>query len=255
MLENRVTWERIRDWRGPEPLLALTAYDYPTARLLDEAGADILHVGDSLGMTVLGYADTTAVTLGDMAHHTRAVARARRRALVTADLPCRTYESPSAAVDNARVLLDAGADGVKLEGGEEILPQIRAVLAAGIPVLGHLGLLPQHIREEGGVYRKKGRTDAEVTRLLRDAALLQEAGVFAIVLEAVVGEVAAAVTKSLTVPTIGIASGAGMTGQIRVIHDVLGLTPWLAFPHVKPQVNLAAEIKTAVQKLRREISR
>ncbi|MDR1145253.1 MAG: 3-methyl-2-oxobutanoate hydroxymethyltransferase [Verrucomicrobiales bacterium] len=255
MSENRVTWEQIRQWRGAEPILALTAYDYPLARHLDEAGVDILHVGDSLGMVVLGYQDTTAVTLDDMIHHTRAVARARRRALLTADLPYRTYTTPAAAVASAGRLIDAGADAVKLEGGEEILPQLRAVLAAGIPVLGHLGLLPQQVREAGGVYRKKGKTGGEIQRLKKDALLLQEAGVFAVVLEAVVSEVAATVTAALTIPTIGIASGRGMTGQIRVAHDVLGLTPWFAFPHIKPLANLSAEIRAAVERLRQELRR
>ncbi|MDR2462318.1 MAG: 3-methyl-2-oxobutanoate hydroxymethyltransferase [Verrucomicrobiales bacterium] len=252
MPENRVTWEQIKNWREAEPIFALTAYDYPTARLLDEAGVDILHVGDSLGMTVLGCADTVDVTISDMAHHTKAVARARRRALVTADLPCQTYATPVDAVCNARLLVAAGTDAVKIEGGADIVPQIRALSAAGIPVMGHIGLLPQRIRDEGGIYRKKGRTDAEVQRLREDAVAVQEAGVFAIVLEAVVSEVAVELTRRLAVPTIGIASGAGMRGQIRVIHDVLGLTPWFDFPHVKPVVNLAAEIKDAVRQLKRQ---
>jgi 3-methyl-2-oxobutanoate hydroxymethyltransferase len=254
MSENRVTWQDIRDWHTSQPILALTAYDYPTARHLDEAGVDILHVGDSLGMAILGYDDTTEVTLGDIIHHTKAVSRARRHALVTADLPYRTYETADQAVNNARRLIEAGADAVKLEGGEAILPQIRAVLAASIPVMGHLGLLPQHIKEEGGIYRKKGKTDDEVTRLHRDAQLIQDAGVFAIVLEAVVSDVATELTRQLKVPTIGIASGAGKTGQIRVIHDVLGLTPWFAFPHVKPLVNLAQEIQDAVRRLKQQIN-
>jgi 3-methyl-2-oxobutanoate hydroxymethyltransferase len=256
MPADRVTCEHIRNWRAwgaPEPILALTAYDYPLARHLDEAGVDILHVGDSLGMIVLGLPDTTAVTLDDIAHHVKAVARARRRALLTADLPYRTYQTPEQALASARRLVECGADAVKLEGGGEILPQIQALVAAGIPVMGHLGLLPQHVLEEGGVYRKKGRTGEEVRILKQDALAVQEAGAFAIVLEAVVSSVAAEVTAMLAIPTIGIASGAGMTGQVRVAHDVLGLTPWFAFPHIKPLANLSADIRAAVLELKRQI--
>jgi 3-methyl-2-oxobutanoate hydroxymethyltransferase len=254
MPANRVTWEEIKNWHNDKPILALTAYDYPTARHLDEAGVDILHVGDSLGMVVLGYQDTTQVTIDDITHHTKAVARARQRALITADLPYRTYETSAMALDNAKRLLAAGADAVKLEGGEEVLPQIRSLLAAGIPVMGHLGLLPQHIQEDGGIYRKKGKTEKEIARLKKDALLVQEAGIFALVLEAVVNEIATEVTASLRIPTIGIASGKGMTGQIRVVHDVLGLTPWFTFPHVKPLANLAAETQAAVRQLKKQIS-
>lgn len=254
MLQNRISCRDIRDWQGPGVILAVTAYDYPMARHLDEAGVDILHVGDSLGMVVLGYEDTTEVTMSDMLRHTAAVARARRHALITADLPIRSYETPEAAVKNARALIQAGADAVKMEGGGEILPQIRAVLESGMEVQGHLGMLPQHVREEGG-YRKKGRIEAEAARLHEDARALESAGVFSIVLEAVVAGVAESVTQALKIPTIGIASGHKTRGQIHVLHDLLGLTPWFDFPHVRPQVRLAESVCQAVRALRTELGR
>ncbi len=248
-----MTAEEVRGWKEDRPILALTAYDYPLARMLDESGADILHVGDTLGMVVLGYPDTTHVTMGEMLHHTRAVARARVRALVTADLPIHAYDTVGDAVKNARALVDAGADAVKMEGGEEILRQVEAVVASGVPVQGHIGLLPQKIKEEGA-YRKKGRTEAEVSMLGRDAKLLEEVGVFSVVIEAVVAEVAAEITQLLRVPTIGIASGFGTTGQIRVTHDLLGMYPWFAPPFVKPFVRMQEIVEGAVESFRREVS-
>ncbi|MDD5263146.1 MAG: 3-methyl-2-oxobutanoate hydroxymethyltransferase [Methylacidiphilales bacterium] len=254
MPQDRITWQAIRDQGLPLPILSVTAYDYPMARHLDEAGVDILHVGDSLGMVVLGLPDTIAVTMEDMIRHTGAVARARKRALVTSDLPYRSYETARDAVKNSKALIDAGADAVKMEGGEEILNQIAAVLGEGIPVQGHLGMLPQHVREEGG-YHKKGKTLGEVARLKREALLLEQAGVFSIVLEAVVEDVAGEITQSLKIPTIGIASGKKTSGQIRVLQDVLGLTPWFDFPHVKPQAHLAEEVRRAIRALKAEIGK
>jgi 3-methyl-2-oxobutanoate hydroxymethyltransferase len=239
MPEDRITVERVRGWPEGRRLLALTAYDYPLARHLDEAGIDILHVGDSLGMVVLGMEDTTGVTLDDMVRATAAVARGRQRALVTADLPIGTYQTEGDAVAASRALVAAGAEAVKMEGGGEIIGPIRAVLAAGMAVQGHLGMLPQHVKEEGG-YKKKGKTAAEAERLLGDAKLLEEAGVFSIVLEAVVPAVAERVTRALKIPTLGIASGTGTRGQIRVTHDVLGLTPWYDFPFAERELEAAA---------------
>ena len=253
MPEDLITCLKIRDWNRPEPILAVTAYDYTMARHLDEGGVDILHVGDSLGMVVLGYADTTQVTMDDMLRHTEAVVRGRKHALVTTDLPYKSYDTVEDAVRNARALIATGADAVKFEGGQEILPQIKAVLDDGIQIQGHLGMLPQHVQEEGG-YRKKGKTAIEAERLVSDARLLETAGVFSIVLEAVVADVAAQVTRALKVPTIGIASGRGTTGQIHVLHDVLGLTPWFDFPHVRPRVKLADEVVRAIRELRQEMT-
>ena len=214
-----------RSLKGRRPVGALTAYDYPTARLLDEAGLDMLLVGDSLGMVVLGFEDTTSVTMEDMVRHTGAVRRGTSRALVVADLPIATYDTPEMALQNARRLTEAGADAVKLEGGTAILPQIKAVLAHGIPVVGHLGMLPQRVKEEGG-YKKKGKTAAEAEAILADALALDAAGVCAIVLESVVPSLAAEVTSRVTCPTIGIGAGDATDGQIRVIHDLLGTFPW-----------------------------
>lgn len=162
-------------------IAALTAYDYPMARLLDEAGVDILLIGDSLGNVVLGYPDTTLVKMEDMIHHTGAVARAHPHALVVSDMPYKSYETPAQALENAKRLVDAGAQCVKAEGGRAILPQLEAILSHDIPVLGHLGMLPQHVREEGG-YHIKGKVEAEQEALLEDALALEKAGVMGIVL-------------------------------------------------------------------------
>jgi len=226
-------------------IAALTAYDFPMARLLDECGVPLLLVGDSVGMVVLGYPDTTHVTMQEMAHHTRAVARARTSALVGADLPFKSYETPAEAVANARQLTAAGAQFVKAEGGREILPQIQAILAAGIPFCGHLGMLPQHVLEEGG-YHIKGKKDAEHQALIADAQALAAAGVFAIVLELVTPPVARELSGQISVPTIGIGSGPDCDGQILVTHDLTGSFPWFTPRFVKPRANCAGEIKSAV---------
>ncbi|MFM8719612.1 MAG: 3-methyl-2-oxobutanoate hydroxymethyltransferase, partial [Chthoniobacterales bacterium] len=182
-----------------QKIAALTAYDYPTARLVDEAGADLILVGDSLGMVVLGYPDTTQVTLADMTRHTGAVARGVKNALVVTDLPIDTYRTPDEAVANARQLIAAGAQAVKLEGGAAVAPQIRALVDAGIPVLAHIGMLPQHIREEGG-YKIKGRTAEEADAIRRDAAAVQEAGAFAVVMEIIIPGLTAEITPTLKIP-------------------------------------------------------
>jgi 3-methyl-2-oxobutanoate hydroxymethyltransferase len=227
-----------------EKIAALTAYDYPTARLLDESGIDVLLVGDSLGMVVLGYPDTTHVTMDDMVHHVRPVARAAKRALVVADLPIASYEIPDQAVINARRLVAAGAQAVKLEGGQEQAEQIEAIAHAGIPIVAHLGMLPQSVRKEGG-YKIKGRTAIEAERLLEDASCVQRAGAFAVVLELVQGEVAARLSASLAIPTIGIGSGPGCDGQVLVSHDLIGLFPWFTPKFVAPHGHVADQIRTS----------
>jgi 3-methyl-2-oxobutanoate hydroxymethyltransferase len=229
-----------------ERVTALTAYDYPTARLLDESGIDIILVGDSLGMVVLGYEDTTQVTLAEMVHHTRAVARAVKRALLVGDLPIHTYDEPAQAVSSARALIDAGAQAVKLEGGASHVRQIEAILAANIPVMGHIGMLPQSVREEGG-YKVKGRTQAEAEALLRDAEAVEKAGVFAVVLEIVSPEAARQITGTLKIPTIGIGSGPHCDGQILVTHDLIGLFPWFTPKFVSPEARVGDEIRKATQ--------
>ena len=246
MSSQKITTETMRAMKARgEKIAALTAYDYPMAKLLDEAGMPVLLVGDSLGMVVLGYPDTTHVTMSDMEHHIRAAARAKPNALLGAVLPFKSYESVPIAVENARRLVAAGAEFVKAEGGREILPQIRAIVSAGIPFMGHLGMLPQHVLEEGG-YRIKGKIESEQQRLLEDARLLADAGAFAIVLELVTPPVARGISETISIPTIGIGSGADCDGQILVIHDLIGLFPWFTPRFVKPKANCAAEIKTAV---------
>jgi 3-methyl-2-oxobutanoate hydroxymethyltransferase len=229
-----------------EKITALTAYDYPTARLLDESGIDVILVGDSLGMVVLGYEDTTEVTLADMVHHTRAAARGVKRALLVGDLPIHSYDDAEQAVGSARALMEAGAQAVKLEGGASHVVQIEAIIAAGIPVMGHIGMLPQSVREEGG-YKVKGRTPAEAEELLADAAAVEKAGAFAVVLEIVAPETARRITSVLEIPTIGIGSGSHCDGQILVTHDLIGLFPWFTPKFVSPEARVADDIRRAAQ--------
>jgi len=231
--ETRETPQTILQRKGREPIASLTAYDFPMAKLLDDAGVPLLLVGDSLGMVVLGYPDTTLVTLEEMAHHVRAVARAEPRGLVAADLPFETYETPAQAVESAKRLVDAGAEAVKAEGGRAILPQLEAIHAVGIPFLGHLGMLPQHVLEEGG-YRIKGRDEAQREALLADARALGQAGAFGIVLELVTPTVAAEITRLVDIPTIGIGSGENCDGQILVTTDLLGTSPDFIPKHAQP---------------------
>ncbi|HWD93657.1 MAG TPA: 3-methyl-2-oxobutanoate hydroxymethyltransferase [Verrucomicrobiae bacterium] len=243
----KITAETIRGMKARgEKIAALTAYDYPTARLLDEAGIPFIHVGDTVGMVVLGYPDTTLVTIAEMEHHMRAVARAKPHAMLAADLPVGTYGTPEEAVMNARRLVAAGADAVKAEGGHAIIEQVRAIIAAGIPYCGHLGMLPQHVREEGG-YKIKGRNEAEHAALLRDARLLADAGAFALVLEIVTPAVAKDITEKISIPTIGIGSGPDCDGQILVTPDLIGGFPWFTPKFVKPRMNAAEQIRGAVK--------
>jgi 3-methyl-2-oxobutanoate hydroxymethyltransferase len=208
-----------------QKIICLTAYDYPTARLLDEAGVDVLLVGDSLGMVVLGYESTLPVSIEEMLHHTRAVRRGTRRALVVADMPYGSYHSDIAeSVRNAmRFVKEAGAEAVKVEGGERRLELIARLTEAEIPVMGHVGLTPQSVNALGG-YRVQGKTVDAAEQLLRDARAVEAAGAFAVVLEAVPRELAAQITRELRIPTIGIGAGPDCDGQILVIHDLLGLT-------------------------------
>lgn len=227
------------------PVTMLTTYDYPTARLFDDAGIDALLVGDSLGMVVLGYPDTTHVTLEHMLHHVAAVARAKPKALVIGDLSIGTYPDPSTALANARKLVEAGAEAVKLEGGVRQAAKVRAIVEAGIPVCGHLGMLPQRVLEEGG-YRKKGKTPEQSAALLEGAQALVKAGVFAIVLESVVPKTAEWLTSQLAVPTIGIGCGEHTCdGEVAVATDLIGTFPWFVPPFAKPEANLAPQITAA----------
>ncbi len=246
----KVTAENIRDMKARgEKVASLTAYDFPMARLLDEAGIPLILVGDSVGMVVLGYEDTTFVTMADMEHHVRAAARAKPRALLAADLPYRSYDTPDTALANARRLVAAGAEAVKAEGGRAIVSQVRAIVAAGIPFLGHLGMLPQSVREEGG-YRVKGKTEVEHEALLADADALVQAGAFGVVLELVTPRVAKEVSQRIPIPTIGIGSGPDCDGQILVTQDLLGFLPWVSLKHVKTRLNAGEQIRAAAKSWR-----
>ena len=228
-----------------EKIAALTAYDYPGARLLDELGIDLILVGDSLGMVVLGFSDTTHVTMEHMLHHTAAAARGVKQALLVADLPFRSYETPEMALANGRRLIDAGADAVKLEGGVPMQNQVRTLVAAGIPVMGHIGMLPQSVLLEGG-YKIKGRTPSQAEALLADAQALEAAGVFAMVLELVASPVAAEISQAVKVPTVGIGSGPDCDGQVLVTHDLTGAFPWFVPRFVQQRGQVAQEIRQAV---------
>ncbi len=210
--------------RRGEPITVLTAYDFPTARLADQAGVEILLVGDSLGTVVLGYDSTLPVTLEDMLHHTRAVTRAKPSALVVGDMPFMSYQvSPSQAVANAgRMVQEGGADAIKLEGGARVADAVQRIVEAGIPVMGHLGLTPQSVLAFGG-YKVQARGEADQERLIADAKTLERAGCFSIVLEGIPARLGATVSRALEIPTIGIGAGVQCDGQVLVTHDLLGL--------------------------------
>lgn len=210
--------------QSSQPITMLTAYDYPTALAIDRAGIDSILVGDSLGMVVLGYENTLPVTMEDMLHHCKAVARGARCAFLIGDMPFMSYQAAieDAVLNAGRFLKEAGMDAVKLEGGRERLDAVHAIIGAGIPVMGHLGLTPQSVHQLGG-FRAQGKTADTAMRLLEDAMLLQNAGCFSIVLEAVPKQLAELVTERLDIPTIGIGAGRGCDGQVLVIHDLLGL--------------------------------
>lgn len=247
MNASKVTAETIRAMKGRgEKIAALTAYDFPMTRLLDEAGIPLILVGDSLGMVVLGHPDTTHVTMAEMEHHVRAAARARPRALLAADMPYHTYDSVASAVANARRLVAAGAEAVKAEGGCTIQAQVHAIVASGIPFLGHLGMLPQHVIEEGG-YHIKGKSEPEHQQLVADADALVRAGAFAVVLELVTPRVAKELTQRIAIPTIGIGAGPDCDGQVLVTPDLLGMLPWFSLKHVKPKLNAAEQMRTVVK--------
>jgi 3-methyl-2-oxobutanoate hydroxymethyltransferase len=243
MTADKVT--RIRAMKGRERIAALTAYDFAMAQLLDATGVPLLLVGDSLGMVVLGYPDTTCVTMAEMEHHIRAVARAQPRALLAADLPFGSCATPAMAVENARRLVAAGAEAVKAEGGRSILPQVEAILAAGIPLLGHLGMLPQNAVVEGG-YHVKGKREEERQALIADALALERAGAFGIVLELVAAPAAREISAQVSIPTIGIGSGPDCDGEILVTTDLLGTSPGFVPKHVKKNWHLAEQMRAAV---------
>lgn len=241
----------IRALKGVRPISMLTAYDYPTGRLLDEAGVDVILVGDSLGMVMLGFPDTTHVTLEMMLHHTAAVARGVQSALIIGDMPIRSYDTPEQALSTAQALVKAGADVVKLEGGVNQTDKVRAIVDSGIPVIGHHGMLPQRVLEEGG-YKKKGKTEAEAEAILKGTLALEEAGCFAIVLESVIPSVAEKITSALAIPTVGIGCKGNnekqtCDGEVAVITDVVGSYPWFVPPFATQRADIAGEITRAVR--------
>ena len=229
-----------------EPITMLTAYDFPTARALDRAGVDAILVGDSLGMVVLGYDTTLPVTMEDMLHHARAVARGARVAHLVGDMPFLSYQtSVGDAMRNAgRFLQEGGMNAVKLEGGREVVPAVRAIVAAGIPVVGHIGLTPQKVNQLGG-FRTQGKSAAAARRLIEDADALQDAGCHALVLESIPDRLAGLITRRLSIPTIGIGAGAACGGQVLVTHDLLGLTDGFTPKFVKRYANLGDEMARA----------
>jgi len=231
-----------------EKITCLTAYDYPTARLVDEAGVDIVLVGDSLAMVVLGYENTLPVTMEEMLHHTRAVRRGVRRALLVADMPFGSFHlSYEAAVGNAlRFVKEAGAEAVKLEGGEKRLELILRLVEAEIPVMGHIGLTPQSVNALGG-FKLQGKTLAAAEALLRDARAVEAAGAFSLVLESIPKEVAEWITREVKIPTIGIGAGAGCDGQVLVLHDLLGLSLGFMPRFARRYADLQATISAAVR--------
>jgi 3-methyl-2-oxobutanoate hydroxymethyltransferase len=251
---NRWTASRIKAAKGGPKLVCLTAYDYTTARLMDESGVQLILVGDTLAMTMLGYETTLPVTMREMLHHAAAVVRGTRTALVVADMPFMSYQaSVEQALRNAgRFIKSAGAGAVKLEGGRLRVPVVRALTANGIPVLGHIGLTPQSIREVGG-YKVQGKETEEARRLLDDALAIEEAGAFAVVLECVPAALGAGITQALRIPTIGIGAGPRCDGQILVTHDLLGLYPDRQPKFVKQYARLGDEMRKAFEAYRRDV--
>jgi len=247
-----VNTRKIIDMKGKEPIVMVTAYDYPTAKIASEAGVDIILVGDSLGNVVLGYDSTIPVSMEEMLMHIRAVRRGAPDAFIVGDMPFLSYEvSIEKAVENAGLMLKAGANAIKLEGGEEYAETIRQIIRAGIPVMGHLGFTPQSVNLLGG-HRVQGKTNESKEKLLRDAKALEEAGCFAIVLELVVESVAKKITESINIPTIGIGAGRFCDGQVLVFHDIVGLSQ-MNLKFVKRYANTYEIMLDAIKKYREEV--
>ncbi|MDP6548594.1 MAG: 3-methyl-2-oxobutanoate hydroxymethyltransferase [Dehalococcoidia bacterium] len=237
-----------------EKIPMITAYDYTSARLADEAGIPILLVGDSLGMVMLGHDSTIPVTMDDMVHHVKAVARGVKRSLIVGDLPFMSYQidTSQALTNAARLAQEGGAHTVKLEGGESVAETIRRIVDAGIPVMGHIGLTPQSVHGLGG-YRVRGRNRREAVQLIRDAQAVEQAGAYAVVLELIPTSLARFISQRLTIPTIGIGAGVGCDGQVQVLHDMLGLFTDFVPKHVKRFASLADTIREAFTQYTQEV--
>jgi len=251
----RVTIHQIKAMKQKgERIAMLTAYDYTTAKIVDEAGLPLILVGDSLGMVVLGYDSTIPVTLEVMLHHTRAVVRGTKNALVVGDMPFMTYQiSTEEAIRNAgRFLQETGCQAVKLEGGVTVADTVKRIVDCGIPVMGHIGLTPQSINQLGG-YRIQGKTSEAARRLLEDAIALDKAGAFAVVLETVPSALAALISRKISIPTIGIGAGAGCDGQVQVINDILGSYTDFVPKHAKQYAKIAGIMSDAISQYRSEV--
>ena len=251
----RITVRNIAEMkRRREKIPMITAYDYTTAIIADAAEIPIILVGDSLGMVVLGYESTIPVTLDDMIHHVKMVARGSKNALIVADLPFMTYQiDPAQALTNAaRLMQEGGAHTVKLEGGENVAPIVQRIVECAIPVMGHIGVTPQSVNALGG-YRVRGRNPREASQLLADALALEAAGAYAVVLELVPAPLSQLISQRLTIPTIGIGAGAGCDGQVQVLHDMLGLFTDFVPKHAKQYVNLAQVIQDAFSQYSQEV--
>ncbi|MEM3725743.1 MAG: 3-methyl-2-oxobutanoate hydroxymethyltransferase [Candidatus Bathyarchaeia archaeon] len=241
--------ERIRQKKGKEKIVMLTAYDYQTAKILDEVGIDLILVGDSLGMVVQGYSDTKSVTMADMIYHTKAVARGAKKTPIIGDMPINTYNTPEEALTNAKKFIEAGAHAVKIEGNKPEV--VKALLNSGIPVQGHLGMLPQ----TADTYKVKGKTPEEAEQIFRDALELDRLGVFSIVLECIPESLAKRITEAVKAPTIGIGAGKYCDGQVLVINDMLGMDLSFKPKFVKRYAELYTVIKNAVAKFAEEVSK
>ncbi len=253
---GRLSIHKLKEWKAQGRRFAMiTAYDYPTARLVEQAGIPIILVGDSLGSVVLGYDSTVPVTMDDIVYHTRAVVRATEKAIVVADMPFMSYQAdPNEAMRNAgRLLKEGGATAVKLEGGSHIAPLVHRMVEAGIPVMGHLGLTPQSVNQFGG-HKVQGRTPAAAAKLIADARALEEAGAFAVVLETIPAPLARMVTERISIPTIGIGAGPHCDGQVQVLHDMLGIyDDRRPLKHAKQYAVLGAAIREAVRAYAAEV--
>ncbi|MCD6514183.1 MAG: 3-methyl-2-oxobutanoate hydroxymethyltransferase [Candidatus Odinarchaeota archaeon] len=248
MSAEKITIEKLKRMKKKgEKITMITSYDYPFASLADQVGIDVILVGDSVGMVVLGYENTLPVTLEDILHHTKAVTRAVKRALVVADMPFLSYQIgvKEAIINAGRLIKEGLADAVKIEGGKNVTHIVKALVDANIPVMGHIGLTPQRIKIFGR-YRVRGKSIDEAVKLINDAKALEEAGVFSIVLELIPAEVAKIITEEVSIPTIGIGAGPYCDGQVLVIHDILGLFERFVPKFVKRYTNLSDEIRKAI---------
>lgn len=250
----KITTKTIRSMKNKEKITMLTAYDYPTAKIVDESGCDMILVGDSLGNVILGYENTTHVTLEDMLHHTKAVARGAKSSLIVTDMPFLScHMGVYKAVESAgRLISEGNAEAVKAEGGREIADTVKAICNAGIPVMGHLGLTPQSVNQFGG-FSMRAKEEAEAQKLIEDAKIIEQAGAFAVVLECIPRGLAEKVTAEISIPTIGIGAGGGCDGQVLVIHDMLGLSFGHTPSFVKKYADIGENARDGVKKYLDEV--